>query len=224
MKEDRVLVDSETFKFLLDAFIRSGKFDTALEILDYMEELGVGLNRSVYDSVIVALVRKDQLFEACNGNDNGNSVVSLLPGSIAINELLIAPRKADMRGEFKQVFDKLRGKKDFELDTCGYNICIHSFRCWGDLSASLILFKQMKEREKSLSFGSFGPDLCTYNSLIHMLCLVGKVKNAFVVWEELKVSGHKRDVSTYRIIIQGCSIAEENKAKQKKSRNKFGVL
>lgn len=215
MKEDGVLVDSETFKFLLDAFIRSGKFDTALEILDYMEELGDGLNPSVYDSVLVALVKKDQvdlalsiffkLLEGCYGNDNGNSVICSLPGSVAINQLLVALRKADMRAEFKQVFDKLRGKKKFEFDTCGYNVCIHSFGCWGDLGASLLLFKEMKQKEKSLSSGSFGPDLCTYNSLIHALCLVGKVKDALAVWEELKVSGHEPDAFTYRILIQGCS-------------------
>ncbi|XVF72902.1 hypothetical protein PTKIN_Ptkin12aG0158000 [Pterospermum kingtungense] len=214
MKEDGVLVDSETFKLLLDAFIRSGKFDTALEILDYMEELGAALNHSVYDSVLVALVKKDRvglalsiffkLLEACNGDDNGDSVVCSFPGSVAINQLLVALRKADMRVEFKQVFDKLRVKREFELDTCGYNICIHSFGCWGDLGVSLILFKEMKQKEKSFS-GSFGPDLCTYNSLIHALCLVGKVKDALVVWEELKVSGHEPDAFTYRILIQGCS-------------------
>ncbi|XVF33052.1 hypothetical protein REPUB_Repub17cG0135100 [Reevesia pubescens] len=215
MKEDGVLVDSDTFKFLLDAFIRSGKFDTALEILDHMEELGACLNPSVYNSVLVALVRKDRvglalcifckLLDACNGNDNGNSVVSSLHGSFAVNELLVALRKADMRAEFKKVFDKLRAKKEFELDTCGYNICIHSFGCWGDLAASLSLFKEMKQKEKSLFSGLFGPDLCTYNSLIHVLCLVGKVKDALVVWEELKVSGHEPDAFTYRILIQGCS-------------------
>ncbi|XVE73590.1 hypothetical protein DITRI_Ditri11bG0130900 [Diplodiscus trichospermus] len=215
MKEDDVLVDSETFKFLLDALIRSGKFDTAFDILDYMEELGARLNPSVYDSVLVALVKKDQvnlalsiffkLLEACNGNDNGNSVACSLPGSIAINGLLVALRKADMKAEFKQVFDKLRGKKEFELDTQGYNICIHSFGCWGDLGASLSLFKEMKQKEKSLSSGSSGPDLCTYNSLLHVLCLVGKVKDALAVWEELKVSGHEPDLFTYRILIQGCS-------------------
>ena len=84
------------------------------------------------------------------------TVVTSLLDSIALNELLITLRKADMRREFKQVFDKLRGKKDFELDTCGYNICIHSFGCWGDLGASLSLFKEMKQKEKSLSSGSLG--------------------------------------------------------------------
>ncbi|KAE8660550.1 Pentatricopeptide repeat-containing protein [Hibiscus syriacus] len=215
MKEDGVVVDSNTFKVLLDAFIQSGKFDTALEILDYMEEFGACLNASVYDSVLVALCRKGQLglalsifcklLEASNGNDNGDSIVCSLPGSFAINELLVALRKADRRAEFKQVFNKLREKKEFELDTCGYNICIHAFGCWGDLAASLSLFKEMKLKEKSLNSGSFGPDLCTYNSLIHVLCSVGKVKDALVVWEELKVSGHEPDEFTYRILIQGCS-------------------
>ena len=60
MKKDIVLVHSKTFKFLLDVFILFGKFDTVLEILNYMEELGVGSNPSVYDSVLMALVRKDK--------------------------------------------------------------------------------------------------------------------------------------------------------------------
>ncbi|GKV49422.1 hypothetical protein SLEP1_g56172 [Rubroshorea leprosula] len=101
-----------------------------------------------------------------------------------------------MRVEFKQVFDKWRENKRFDLDTWGYNICIHAFGCWADLVTSLRLFKEMKE--KSLAYGESGPDLCTYNSLIHVLCMVGKVKDALVVWEELKVSGHEPDAFTYR--------------------------
>lgn len=197
MKQDGVVVHPETFKALLDTFILSGKFDYALEILDVMEELGTSLNSLIYNSVLVALVRKNQVglalsifFKLLQGN-------SQLPSSIACNELLVALRKADMRLEFKRVFDKLRESSGFEFDTRGYNICIHAFGCWGDLGSSLSLFREMKE--------TVGPDLCTYNSLILVLCFVGKVKDALVVWEELKGSGHEPDAFTYRILIQGCS-------------------
>lgn len=50
MKDDGVVVGSETFQSLLDAFIRSGKFDYAFQILDHMEELGTSLNPSAYDT------------------------------------------------------------------------------------------------------------------------------------------------------------------------------
>ncbi|XP_021618968.2 pentatricopeptide repeat-containing protein At4g01570 [Manihot esculenta] len=216
MKDDGVVVSSDTFKFLLDAFIRSGKFDFALEIFDHMEELGTNLNPHMYDSVIVALARKNQiglalsiffkLLEASNGMNKEDSVRNVglsMPGSIACNALLVALRKADMRAEFRKVFDKLRATDEFELDTWGCNICIHAFGCWGDLATALMLFKEMKE--KSLGSGPFGPDLCTYNSLIHVLCLFGKVNDALIVYEELKVSGHEPDAFTYRILIQGCS-------------------
>ncbi|KAJ8898710.1 hypothetical protein K2173_004836 [Erythroxylum novogranatense] len=214
MKNDGVIVGSETFKFLLNEFIRMGKFEFALDILDYMEELGANLNPNVYDPVVVALAKKKKLSSALSiffklldaksaaheANDaNGVS----LPGSIACNALLVALRKADKRVEFNKVFDKLRENKGFELDTWGYNICIHAFGCWGDLGASFGLFNEMKE--KSLSCGSAGPDLCTYNSLIHVLCLVGKVKDALIVYEELRVSGHEPDAFTYRILVHGCS-------------------
>ncbi|CAK7348595.1 unnamed protein product [Dovyalis caffra] len=211
MKNDGVVVGSETFKFLLDAFIRLGKFDAALDILDHMEELGTNPNPHMYDSIIVALAKKNQvglalsillkLLEASGGN-KGNALGVSLPGSIACNALLVALRKGDMKVEFKTVFDRLREKEGFELNTWGYNICIHAFGCWGDLTTSLRLFKEMKE--KSSASGSFDPDLCTYNSMIHVLCLVGKVKDAVIVYEELKLSGHEPDAFTYRILIQGC--------------------
>lgn len=206
MKHDGVLVDSATFKLLLDALIRSGQIDSALEVLDQMEALGASLDAYVYNSAVLALVRKNKprlalsmfmkLLETSSGN--GSSVPC---EPIACNELLVSLRRAGMRNEFKKVFHSLRDKK-VALDTWGYNICIHSFGCWGDLETSLRLFKEMKES----SGGSHGsPDLCTYNSLIHVLCLVGKVKDALIVWEELKCSGHEPDAYTYRILIQGCS-------------------
>ncbi|PON97161.1 Tetratricopeptide-like helical domain containing protein [Trema orientale] len=196
MKQDGVVVDSETFKALLDAFIRSGKFDSALEILDVMEELGTSLNTQMCNSVLVALVRRNQVGLALSIFFKLLEDETQVPSSIACNELLVALRKMDMRAEFKRVFDKVREKKGFEMDIWGYNICIHGFGCWGDLGTSLKLFKEMK--------GLMGPDMCTYNSLIHVLCFVGKVKDALVVWEELKVSGHEPDEFTYRILIQGC--------------------
>ncbi|KAF4366451.1 pentatricopeptide repeat-containing protein At4g01570 [Cannabis sativa] len=197
MKGDGVVVDSETFKVLLDSFIRSGNFLSALKILDVMEELGASLNTQMYDSVIVALVRKNQLSLALSMFFKLLDDETYVPSFIACNELLVALRKADMRVEFKQFFDKLREKNGFVMDIWGYNICIHAFGCWGDLGTSLKLFKEMK--------ASMDPDLCTYNSLLHVLCFVGKVKDALAVWEELKFSGHEPDEFTYRIIIQGCS-------------------
>ncbi|PRQ58667.1 putative tetratricopeptide-like helical domain-containing protein [Rosa chinensis] len=201
MKQHAVMVDSGTFKSLLDAFIRAGKFDMAIEILDIMQELGAELSTDMYNSVLVALVRKGQLGMALSILvkllEGGSSQV---PNCIACNELLVGLRKGDMRVEFKQVFDKLRGNEWFEMDTWGYNICIHAFGCWGDLGTSLSLFKEMKD----LNSDSVFPDLSTYNSLIHVLCLVGKVDDAVTVWEELKCSGHEPDAITYRILIQGC--------------------
>lgn len=207
MHEDDVVVDSETFKLLLEACIKSGKIDFAIEILDYMEELGTSLSPKVYDSVLVSLVRKKQLglamsilfklLEACNDNTADNSVVESLPGCVVCNELLVALRKSDRRSEFKQVFERLKEQKEFEFDIYGYNICIHAFGCWDDLHTSLRMFKEMKEK-------GLVPDLHTYNSLIQVLCVVGKVKDALIVWEELKGSGHEPNEFTHRIIIQGC--------------------
>lgn len=206
MKHDGVLIDSAIFKLLLDSFIHSGQIDSALGILDQMEHLGATLSPHLYNSVVVALVRKNQLglaltmFTRLLEMSSGcGAAVPCEP--IACNELLVSLRRADMKEEFKKVFSSLR-EKNIAMDTWGYNICIHSFGCWGDLETSLRLFREMKE---SSAGACCDPDLCTYNSLINVLCLVGKVKDALIVWEELKHSGHEPDDFTYRILIQGCS-------------------
>ncbi|KAJ0265145.1 Pentatricopeptide repeat-containing protein [Hirschfeldia incana] len=192
MKEDNVNLDQTTSKLLLDSLIGSGKYDSALGVLDYMEELGGCLNPSVYDSVLIALAKKKEMrlalsifFKLLEGS------LSYIPGNVAANELLVGLRRADMKEEFKTVYEKL---KRFRFDTCGYNICIHAFGTWGDLESALSLFREMRD----------DADICTYNSLIHVLCLAGRVKDALAVWEELRVSGHEPDNSTYRVLIQGC--------------------
>lgn len=210
MKEDGVVVDSSTFKLLLDAFIRSGKYDSALQFLDLVEkELGAiatstCLSPTVYNSVLVALVKKDQVKLALSilfkllENASSTGKEKLFLDSIACNQLFVALRKSDMREEFKNVFEKLRENKSFSLDTWGYNICIHAFGLWGGLDTCLNLFKEMKEN-------FLGPDSCTYNTLVQALCSAGKVRDALIVYEELKGSGHEPDAFTYRILIQGCS-------------------
>ncbi|KAG9455392.1 hypothetical protein H6P81_008296 [Aristolochia fimbriata] len=198
MKKDEVVVDSPTFKLLLDTVIRSGKFDSALEILDTMEELGTSLNPHMYNSVLVAFLKKNQITMALS------IFYKLLEVSeidcLACNELLVALKKSDSKDDFRKVFEKLR-EKDVSFDTWGYNISIHAFGCWGDLNRSLRLYKEMRTKGCS---SSIGPDLCTYNSLLQVLFLNGNVKDALIVWEELKNSGHEADEFTYRILIQGC--------------------
>ncbi|KAL1313430.1 hypothetical protein HN51_039995 [Arachis hypogaea] len=216
LKQDSLLLDSRSFKLLLDASILSAKFDLALQLLDYLQDLGGNLQPQIYNSVLVALVRKNQVplalsifFKLLDSTDDGFD-------SNTANELLVSLRKAGMKVEFKQVFDRLREKKGFAFDTWGYNICIYAFGCWGDLGASLTLFKEMKlkeEEKESLDYrsgghacSSVGPDLCTYNSLISVLCKVGRVNDALKVFQELKEgSGHEPDEFTYRILVQGCS-------------------
>ncbi|XP_075485485.1 LOW QUALITY PROTEIN: pentatricopeptide repeat-containing protein At4g01570 [Primulina tabacum] len=210
MRNDGLVLNSSTFKLILDAFIRCGKFDSALDVLDYVERdsnVISCLSPDIYSSVFVALVRKNQIGIALSmflklldsSSALGNGVV--IPDAIACNELLVGLKKADMKDQFKQVFGKLRATKLYPLDRHGYNICIHTFGCWGDFVTALSLFKEMKEKS-----GSFDPDLCTYNSLIHVLFLLGKVNDALIVWEELKgSSGHEPDAYTYQILIQGCS-------------------
>lgn len=188
MRDDGLVLDSSTLKLILDGFIRSGKYDSALEVLDFVERDLIStssLSPDIYSPVLVALVRKNQISIALSlftklldSSSSSSSATIEIPDAIACNELLVGLKKAGMKDEFRQIFEKLRETKLYPLDRWGYNICIHTLGCWGDLSTSLRLFKEMKEKSSP-----FDPDLCTYNSLIHVLCLLGKVKDALILWE-----------------------------------------
>ncbi|XP_071731573.1 pentatricopeptide repeat-containing protein At4g01570 [Rutidosis leptorrhynchoides] len=200
MNREGVVLDSSTFRFILDSFIKFGNFDSALEVLDHVDNILDKLDVNVYNSVVVALLRSDRIsmamlafFKVLDSSENDSFV------DVGVcNELLLALRKKGMQAEFRSVFDKLRVKKRFPVDLWGYNVCIHAFGNWGEMKTALNLFNEMKESS------TISPDLCTYNSLIHGLCSNGKVNDALIVWDELKSSGHEPDGFSYRIIIQGC--------------------
>ncbi|KAF9623566.1 hypothetical protein IFM89_003356 [Coptis chinensis] len=103
-----------------------------------------------------------------------------------------------MKEEFKSVFEKLREKEGIELDTWGYNMCIHAFGCWGDFGTSLKLFKEMKEKGERSE-----PDLCTYNSLIHVLCAVGKVDDATRIFSKMQHNGIHPDTVICNSLLDG---------------------
>ncbi|TKY67391.1 Pentatricopeptide repeat-containing protein [Spatholobus suberectus] len=197
MTQDGVVLDPHSLNHLLHSFILSSNFNLAFQLLDYVQHLHLDPT-PIYNSLLVALIAKNQLplalsifFKLLDSVDSK---------SIACNHLLVALRKADMRVEFKQVFQRLREKRGFSFDTWGYNVCVHAFGCWGDLATCFDLFKEMKDDK-----GLVAPDLCTYNSLITALCRLGKVEDALVMWEELNGSPHRPDRFTYTNLIQACS-------------------
>lgn len=48
------------------------------------------------------------------------------------------------------------------------------------------------------------PDVCTYNSVIRVLVIGGRVADALVVFDEMKLAGIHPDVFTYRAVVDGC--------------------
>ncbi|EHA8591269.1 pentatricopeptide repeat-containing protein [Cocos nucifera] len=193
-------LDPHTFRSLLDALLRSGRFDSAIATLDDAEELAgpALLTPHTYGSIIRALLQKSQLGLALSIFRKLLTEDSVGADVLSCNELLVALRKADMRDEFRWVFDEL-SQRNFLFDTWSYNICIHAFGTWGQLDLALRLFKEVKSKGPRVA-----PDLCTYNSLILTLCLAGKVHDALAAYEEMKGSGHEPDRYTYQTLIQGC--------------------
>ncbi|WOL11615.1 hypothetical protein Cni_G20379 [Canna indica] len=196
-------VDPPTFRSVLDAFIRSGRFDSAIAALDDAEELAgpsaaAGLlTPRTYTSIVLALLHKSQIALAL-ALLRKLIRASILPDALACNQLLSALRKADRRDDFRSLFDEL-SQKGFYFDTWTYNICIHAFGSWGHLSLALGLFKDMKSKEPQVA-----PDLCTYNSVVGALCFAGKISDALIVYKEMKESGLEPDKFTYQTLINGC--------------------
>lgn len=213
MKQNDVVFDSYSFKNLLNFLInlshnnKKNNLHFVIDILDYIQSQNLqpsGTTPFIYNSLLIASIKNNQLnlalsiFKNVISIDDSSNFDHVIVGSS--NYLLSALRKAQMKKEFINVFNTLRERKSFDFDLWGYNICIHAFGSWGDLVTSMMLFNEMKE-DKNL----FGPDMCTYNSVLSILCKVGKVNDALVVWEELKGCGYEPDEFTYTILVRGFS-------------------
>ncbi|XP_042422189.1 pentatricopeptide repeat-containing protein At4g01570 [Zingiber officinale] len=198
-----IAVDPHTFRSVLDAFLRCGRFDSAIYALADAEELvgpsaaAVLLTPSTYTSIVLALLQKSQLSLALSLLRKILRA-SIVPDALPCNQLLVALRKADRRDDFRSLFDELC-QKGFLFDIWTYNICIHAFGSWGDLNLALGLFKELKTKEPQVL-----PDLCTYNSILGSLCYVGKITDALIVYQEMKEGGLGPDKFTYLTLINGC--------------------
>ncbi|CAL5191066.1 unnamed protein product [Lathyrus oleraceus] len=211
MKQTGIVFDSDSFNNLLNFLIKfshnnNKNFHFVIDILDYIQTQKlqpVGTTPFIYNSLLIASLKNNQIHLALSIFNNLLSVEecsnlnSVIVGSS--NYLLSALTKARMKEEFRNVFDTLRERESFSFDSWGYNICIHAFGSWGDLVTSMTLFNEMKE-DKNL----FGPDMCTYNTVLSVLCKIGKIDDAIVVWNELKECGYEPDEFTYRTLVRGC--------------------
>lgn len=217
MKQNGIVFDSNSFNTLVNFLIKFGvshnnntkNFHFVIDILDYIQTQNlqpVGTTPFIYNSLLIASIKNNQIPLALSifnnimtlgDDDDCLNLDSVIVGSS--NYLLSVLRKARMKKEFENVFNRLRERKSFDFDLWGYNICIHAFGSWGDLVTSMKLFNEMKE-DKNL----FGPDMCTYNSVLSVLCKVGKINDALIVWDELKGCGYEPDEFTYTILVRGC--------------------
>ncbi|KAM3201206.1 hypothetical protein P3L10_033569 [Capsicum annuum] len=105
MKNDEIVIDSDTFKLLLDSFTRNGDFDLAIEILEFIESDNscCCLTPDVHHSVLIALVQKNQVDLALSIFAKLLQTNSVrVSSSVACNVLLVGLRKGNMRAEFKQ--------------------------------------------------------------------------------------------------------------------------
>ncbi|WJX75386.1 hypothetical protein P8452_58923 [Trifolium repens] len=213
MKLNGIVFDSNSFNKVLNFLIKfshnngNKNFRFVVDILDYIQTQNlqpIGTTPFIYNSLLIASIKNNQIPLALSIfnnlmklDDDCSDFNSVIVGSS--NYLLSVLRKAQMKEEFQNVFNTLRERKSFNFDSWGYNICIHAFGSWGDLATSMKLFNEMKE-DKNL----FGPDMCTYNSVLSVLCKVGKINDALIVWDELKGCGYEPDEFTYTILVRGC--------------------
>ncbi|KAK6144929.1 hypothetical protein DH2020_021749 [Rehmannia glutinosa] len=218
MRRDGVVLDSSTLKLILDGFIRSGKYDSALEVLDYVERDLIStscLSPDVYSPVLVALVRKNQIsialsifLKLLSSSTVGNNVV-IIPDAIACNELLVGLKKAGMKDEFKQVFGKLRETKLFRwidgLNTCAL-LAWEETVVYNSLLDGLLKSRKLTEAcnlfEKMVDDDGVRASCWTYNILIDGLYKNGRAEAAYTLFSDLKRKGNNFvDGVSYSIVV-----------------------
>ncbi|XP_037428992.1 pentatricopeptide repeat-containing protein At4g01570-like [Triticum dicoccoides] len=180
---------------LLSALLSASRLDAALALL---QDAPPDLLPRLAAAAIPSLIASPDPLSAVPAIRRLLPIASHPPHVRATNRLLLALSKENLYDDFCHVFDEM-SRRGLPSNLRFYNICIHAFGKWKRLDKSLKLFAATKAASPPLV-----PDICTYNSVIRVLVIGGRVADALLVFDEMKLAGIHPDVFTYRAVVDGC--------------------
>ncbi|KAK6912948.1 Pentatricopeptide repeat [Dillenia turbinata] len=208
---------SLTYQSVLKSLSTSHQFSSIESLLKQVRARKIVLNFSVYQSVITSQLKSNKTHNAFL-TFNEVSQMGIEIGPETCNSLLASLSSERNFACAQKVFDEMISK-EISLSTVGFGLFI--WMVSGDAELGVILGLIDKVRK----YGSMINGSVVALLIIHGLCRVGRVSEAFWLLEELRNRDCKPDFMAYRIVAEGYRMIgkrEEVEGTLKKKR-KLGV-
>lgn len=222
--------DVEDFNAAISAYTRAGKADSALKVLEIMENNGCPANVQTYDLLVRCLCRADMSEEAStvleNMQKNGlapdvkvyNTLISYFCQKNRVDEALKLVSKVKEAGcqpdimthnslitgyvKSRQVEKALQHVEEMKAEGC-----MPTHETSRLFVVNLCMAEEVEKAVQEFEAAAennhkLSPDAC--NSLLKGLIKEGKLEEALKIFERMKEGAGHADMSSYIVMLRGC--------------------
>ncbi|KAL0377018.1 UNVERIFIED_CONTAM: hypothetical protein Scaly_0819400 [Sesamum calycinum] len=200
--------DLYSYNTVIDSLCKDRMVDEALQLLAKMIDKGISPNIVTYNSMLQGL---------CNfgrWKDAKDLITEMVDHKIPLNVitfgiLVDAFCKEGMVKEAEDVVEIMM-QRNMSPDVVMYTTLIDGYSLVGQINKARKLLDSMPGRFadglklfKDMQAEQVIPNLVTYNTLLHGLCMNKQIAEAFSFLHIMEEKGVNRDITTYNILIHG---------------------
>ncbi|WOL06639.1 hypothetical protein Cni_G15373 [Canna indica] len=188
--------DGPFMEFLANSCLEAGKLDLAIAFFHKASHLGYFLQPYTLNKLLTLLIEKNRVNDASVFLRQHLDLQSLSVDTFSFNIIIKGLCKVSDLDTALKFFNQM-GSYGFLPDTVTHNILIDGL-CKADQ-----VDRGHKILQKIQLDGSCVPNVVTYTSLIHGYCKIGKMKEAYGIFDEMIGIGVRPSRITYNILIDG---------------------
>ncbi|KAA0052234.1 hypothetical protein IC582_015956 [Cucumis melo] len=191
-----VTPDTYTFNILIRGFCMNGMVDDGFRIFNDLPRFGCEPDVVTYNTLVDGLCRAGKVTVAYNlAKGMGKKSVDLNPNVVTYTTLIrgyCAKREID---KALAVFEEMVNQ-GLKANNITYNTLIKGL-------CEAQKFEKIKEiLEATAGDGTFSPDTCTFNTLMHCHCHAGNLDDALKVFERMSELKIQPDSATYSVLAR----------------------
>ncbi|CAK9319216.1 unnamed protein product [Citrullus colocynthis] len=191
-----VTPDTFTFNILIRGFCMNGMVDEGFRIFKDLSRFGCEPDVITYNTLVDGLCRAGKVTVAYNVvKGMGKKNVDLNPNVVTYTTLIrgyCAKREID---NALAVFEEMVNQ-GLKANNITYNTLIKGL-------CEAQKFEKIKEiLEATAADGTFSPDTCTFNTLMHCHCHAGNLDDALKVFERMTELKTRPDSATYSVLVR----------------------
>lgn len=203
--------DSVSYNIVIKGFCKMGALESAVSMLDEMEEKGLPINLVTFNTLLYGFYEKGRLDDGQNiwQRMGKNGVV---PNIISYNSKLLGLVSLMKLKEAAETVDQMRNK-EIKPDIFCFNYLIKGYVSDGNLEGAKFWYGEIEKSE-------FDPNKTTFSMLLPFACDKGDLEFAIKLFEEVLIAKCRVDTAVLQNVVD--SLIKESKDDEAKKLVELG--